>query len=247
MYKKPGWVFEMVWLQCNPELKGATYWDWTLLKWIEQQIESDSIIVIPGAFQADYIDEINRVLMDYKTGVVIITSDEEANFPLDKLKTNLKVYTQYYGHAPIPIGYAPNPPVPLKKTIPYFFAGQVTTPDRMILAQVMRGLDGELVETEGFAQGLKKDDYNAMMGAAKIVPCPGGPFSPDSFRLYEALEAGCTPVVNDEEFFTKLFGHFPFPCVKAWSELKDIEYKDYSGWWDNYKEELVNDLWMLQS
>ena len=29
-----------------------------------------------------------------------------------------------------------------------------------------------------------------------MIPCPSGPATPDSFRLWEALEAGCVPIAD---------------------------------------------------
>ena len=34
-----------------------------------------------------------------------------------------------------------------------------------------------------------------------FVPCPRGNSSPDTFRLYEALEAGSIPIVERDEYW----------------------------------------------
>lgn len=44
------------------------------------------------------------------------------------------------------------------------------------------------------ADGLKVDKYREMLDNSVFALCPPGQDSMDSFRLYEALEAGCIPV-----------------------------------------------------
>lgn len=232
----------MHYLQLNKQHPPTGYWDHTMLNELGL---SDNIVLIPGAYQVDYLNQLNDELEHLKPSLVIVTSDEEQRFPLAMLNSNCwSQYGDYNGFSGrvIPIGYAPDPPKPAAKTISYLFAGQVNTQDRRDLIRAMEYLDGEVLPSPGFSQGLKKAAYNLLISEAKIVPCPGGYHSPDSFRLYEALEAGCTPVVNDRKFFTKVFGEFPFPCVDDWQELADIKYVDYSDWWHDYKAKLAEEL-----
>ena len=242
----------MVYLQFNGNYPAEGYWDQYIVK---KLLNRDQVFVIPGAYQATSLDAINQRLDIEDYGVVIITSDEENNFPTEYIShPRMKVYTQYNnnGDKQIPIGSPPNPPVKLEKNLDYMYAGQVNTVDREQCADEIDKLKGFCLRSEGFSQGLDKDAYNEMMGHAKIVPCPGGHVSPDSFRLYEALEAGCTPVIHarHKEYFSFL-GDFPFPMVNDWSELGGIEYVDYSDWWKEYKKQLHDevdeDLSWLQS
>jgi hypothetical protein len=86
--------------------------------------------------------------------------------------------------------------------------------------------------------------------------CPSGVESPDNFRLYEALEAGCLPIVdafstNNQTpgFWRYLFGDdIPFPIVSYWDELPKLLpelLKDYPrnanrcfSWWQLKKREI---------
>jgi len=94
------------------------------------------------------------------------------------------------------------------------------------------------------------------MADTKVVPCPSGGDCPDTFRLYEALEAGCVPVVDSHAsrnlvpgFWDFLFpGGFPFPVVDTWAEFPDVlgelleDWVSWSNlvfsWWVNYKYDL---------
>ena len=64
-----------------------------------------------------------------------------------------------------------------------------------------------MMVTDGFAQGIDQSEYLDEMAVAKVAPCPPGPNTPDTFRLYEALEAGCVPVVEpDTRTFLARYG-----------------------------------------
>ena len=49
------------------------------------------------------------------------------------------------------------------------------------------------------------------------VLCPGGFVHPETFRLYETLEAGALPVLQSHRFWSLLFAHElpPFPFISG--------------------------------
>ena len=253
---------KVVWLT-----QGHSFWDMTLLQTLLEGYDGNRrIFVVPGAISDP--DEVNKAIeLDFQV-MVIVTSDEENKFDVSRLShPDLKVYVSYptrEKHSNVtgylPIGYAPGCKELVKeagigeKTLDWFFSGQVTNPHRRSCVEALQGTpNGELVATEGFAQGLEYSAYMKLMCKAKVIPCPAGPFSPDSFRLYEALEAGCIPIVQDRDFWTLLFGEVPFPVVSDWDNIQDLinHFKDRpdvanrcSAWWQLKKRELK---WILQS
>lgn len=242
----------MTYLQYNPDHPAEGMWDQAIIK---QLFNQECVFVIPGAYQSEYVDMINHRLAKEPYCVVIVSSDEEGKFPIEQLShPHMIVYTQYHdrGDRQIPIG-APFPAKPSEKTINYFYAGQVNSEERKDLEKVTSKLKGVFLYSEGFSQGYPRDMYNDLMSHTKIVPCPAGWIAPDSFRLYEALEAGCTPVIlsKHRDYFFSMFNGFPFPVVNGWSELRNVEYQDYSVWWKNQKlimkQSLKEDLEWLKS
>lgn len=247
---------------------GHTFWDQTIIDELLKDLpESDrKIVIIPGALQAEKVDEISMELEQYPKVLVIITSDEESLFPIDQLyHPDMKIYVMYPNKDKhqradyfLPIGPAPDYKMIERKTkdIEWFFAGQITHPARQEMAEVLKEYgDGVLKATDGFAKGYPHKDYYDTMSAAKIVPSPGGPCSPDSFRLYEALEAGAIPIPDNPEFWTMLYGEIPFPTVENWSQFPDKSnhFKDRfdvtldcMAWWMRKKwdirEQLMKDL-----
>lgn len=262
----------LIHLQLKPELVGATYWDQTLLIDLFKDTDKD-IVLVPGALQADLVDDISMELAQYPNPTVIITSDEEHQFPVEELyHPNMNLYVQMPDPARhkdigcFPLGYTPKTRKevtwngPIAKTLDWFFAGQVS-PQRQACVEVLRrlpmteitqDLNGKLITTSGFAQGLEYKEYMEYMCQAKVVLCPIGNVSPDSFRVYEALEAGAVPIVENREFWTMLFGEVPFPVLDNWEQLPGylvdtlnnypVINNHVQAWWQRKKRDLQ---WMI--
>jgi len=66
---------------------------------------------------------------------------------------------------------------------------------------------------------LSTQDYKKILEQSIFVPCPRGNSSPDTFRLYEAIEAGSIPIVERDDYWNDLFGEdHPFIQVSDWSK-----------------------------
>jgi hypothetical protein len=103
------------------------------------------------------------------------------------------------------------------------------------------------VPSPGFTQGLAHREYAALLASAEVVPCPAGPESVDSFRVWESLEAGCVPVVDgkrpgvaDRGLWGKVLGgRVPFPIVDEWTEFPPAlpDRVRVSAWWQGWKRQ----------
>jgi hypothetical protein len=106
---------------------------------------------------------------------------------------------------------------------------------------------------------LVTQDYKKILEQSIFIPCPRGNSSPDTFRLYEAIEAGSIPVVERDEYWENLFGKdHPIIQVSDWNKAaNDIialskesqwleEYSiKLSSWWNKHKAEIktkINDI-----
>ena len=89
-----------------------------------------------------------------------------------------------------------------------------------------------------------------ILSSTEFVPCPSGFVHPETYRLYEALECECIPIVeNAYKYYDRLFPGNPFLKVDKWIDAKFI-IKEWSGeqikkkqeecnmWWDLYKKQL---------
>lgn len=134
------------------------------------------------------------------------------------------------------------------------FMGDANKSSRKSMLQAVSGIGKSFVHlTSGFncADALPTERYREVMEESIIVPAPCGWQNLESFRAWEALEAGCIPIVERRprfDYFATLCGDYPFPCITDWSEAADILRKNMaeledlrqrcSVWWQSYKAEV---------
>ena len=88
----------------------------------------------------------------------------------------------------------------------------------------LRGLPhGFFYGCRGFARGLPIHSYQAKLLQCSFVLCPEGDRHLDTFRLYEALQSGCIPVLVDQRSMAAdLLGFVvPFPVFDNWLNALD--------------------------
>jgi len=90
-------------------------------------------------------------------------------------------------------------------------------------------------------------EMSEILTSTKFIPCPNGFFHPETYRLYEALECGCIPIVeNAYKYYDRLFPNNPFIKVDKWMDAKSIikscgndeikkKQKECKSWWTSYK------------
>jgi hypothetical protein len=113
------------------------------------------------------------------------------------------------------------------------FAGNIEKSSRRAMIDTLSSIDGGRVHgsnsngpwlLRGAAnptQPLAIADYAQLMEDTIFAPCPSGWQNLDSFRVCEALEAGCIPIVERRpsyDYFRHLFGDHPMIAVSAWNE-----------------------------
>jgi len=70
---------------------------------------------------------------------------------------------------------------------------------------------------------LKIKEYSDVINDSKFLLCPNGYFHPETYRLYEALECGSIPIVeNLYDYYDRLFPNNPLLKIKFWKEAKEI-------------------------
>jgi hypothetical protein len=240
-----------------------------------------AIVVLPGQHHASDIDQLNRDLSRFAWVLLFVLGDEESLFDVravvhPRIKfwiQSRRTVTSDPTNRFLPWGYPQNTKKDLKafrsekdycyKPWSWFFAGQITHIRRQQCVRELRQLtnaSGCLKETPGFTQGYPRDTYLKQMVGAKIAPCPAGVVTPDSFRVWEALEAGCLPVVDamsprpdvcaTQHWWNILLGQEPgFPIVGDWQEAQGIIERELRAWpesgnrafawWQKYKRELA--------
>ena len=99
-------------------------------------------------------------------------------------------------------------------------------------------------------QIIDVNEMSEILTSTQFIPCPNGFVHPETYRLYEALECGCIPIVeNAYKYYDRLFSNNPFIKIDRWVEAKPIikEWEDDQieqkreecrAWWSQYKNQL---------
>lgn len=247
---------------------------------VAETIYRGCVLMVPGRFWAGDADVriLNAVLDRMRWCLVIVTTDEETL--LDTRHLGIRERHEVWAMTPVPggapadrflgEGYASDTREALalmagaaERDVDVAFAGQVTHKRRSDAVAAIRAIPDhshKVVPTPGFAQGLSRDAYLHLLSRAKVAPAPGGPATPDSFRLYEALEAHCVPIADEfpalkgypPGYWDEVLPGHPFPVIREWKDLQkyvDAALSDWphsanvcAAWWMDQKRQLVADL-----
>jgi len=97
---------------------------------------------------------------------------------------------------------------------------------------------------------LDTNELNKILSTTNFIPCPNGFVHPETYRLYEALECQCIPIVeNTYKYYDRLFPNNPFLKIDKWNEAKLIienwtdeqikkKQEECNLWWKKYKEKI---------
>lgn len=208
-----------------------------------------AIVIINGRTHTKDADAINADIAKLRWVLFIDTGDEESVFPWRDIHHSLmrvwmmlpRMNVHDDTEFKLLNGYRPNTHDLLKsighvgRTFDYFFAGQVNHERRQQCFDVLKQFEpiytAKVVGTDGFGKEVVNyEQYLRDLATTKIAPCPSGIESPDNFRLYEALEAGCIPVVDafstknkSSGFWRYLLGNdIPFPIIEYWDAFPKI-------------------------
>lgn len=237
-------------------------------------VASGAVVVVPGRQNAQRSARVQAYIDHLDWVILIITGDEENEFPLESI-THPNMFKWCMTPNParnegidyLGSGYPPGmrefvAASNVERRLDWFFAGQDTHVRRHECIEELRGLPGgAMLPTEGFTQGLPQKEYWENLLTARVAPCPGGPVSPDSFRLYEALEAGCLPIADSrsgrsvthtENYWFRIFDEPGFIIIDDWENLSFVMGACLSGWhvqafraqehWLAYKQGLARRL-----
>lgn len=156
----------------------------------------------------------------------------------------------------IPLGYKSFDKVPKKKISEkkylWSYLGTIHHASRYDLNYQLRKVEPSFVKkTQAFgsADSLDSKSYYNILNDSIFTPIPIGFIHPETYRLFECLEIGCIPIVeNPKKFFDMLFPNNPFIKIELWKEAKIIiedfrnntqllekKREDCINWWDQTK------------
>lgn len=231
--------------------------------------DNGAVIVIPLYYTENYINELNIDISRLDWCIIICTANEFGSKAYQQIKhPNKKIWLQTPRHDDVAdrylgFGSPSNIEIINEKEIEndWIFLGQVNHKRRKdCIAKLMNLANGRVLQTAGFGQGYSNDEYLRLMYNTKIIPCPGGPETPDTFRVYEALELGCIPVIDmhagnyfyQGDYWKKVLGDHPLKTIDNWAqstkivrnELENYESRriEISKWYTLYKQSIEDNL-----
>lgn len=199
------------------------------------------VLVVPGRYYADRTAEISEAIARYSWVLGFRCGDEEDLLDTREIvHPNVRWWLQtphvardYNDARFLPLGYTPHfadlGAEPPEKSLDVFISAQASHKRRRECFVALAGTDRTAVieQTAGFIQGMAPQEYVAHMTAAKVAPCPSGAVSPDSFRVFEALEAHCVPIVDDispsydsRGYWERMFPGAPLPVLADYKDLR---------------------------
>ncbi len=120
-----------------------------------------------------------------------------------------------------------------------------------------------VMPSNGFAGGYNVGLYSAILEDSIFAPCPAGN-SPETIRLYDALEVGAIPISLKHDFLVSedalaAIGPVPFPIIESWEQLPSylVQMKntlsarpaeivklqaDCIAWWTRYKQAIASQI-----
>ena len=230
-------------------------------------------IVVPGRYWHRTTDQISEAIERYEWVLLVRVSDEEDLFDVGEvLHRNVRYWLQtpryrYVGDDTtryIGVGFPPHfndlPADPPEKKTAVFLSAQNTHERRHECFAALEGVEGGLIgPTAGFTKGWGPELYATFMTQARVAPAPSGAVSPDSFRLWEALEAHAVPIADAvspvdgaTDYWESVCPGAPFPVLTDYKDLagyvEDV-LKDWpatanrcAAYWMRYKRQLA--LWL---
>jgi hypothetical protein len=155
----------------------------------------------------------------------------------------------------LPLGYLNNKGgtgkviVSSQRPLDWSFAGAMDRNNRMeVIEQLKKRFVNHkvhLTPTWGSSANLEADKYVSMLNESRFVPCLDGFSNSESYRFYEALEAGCLPIIctDEKRSYENILCSVPLCSIKSWSDSIlydwDNKQKEILYAWANYKMNLA--------
>lgn len=220
----------------------------------------------PGNGYEEYLDKFRE--KNYKV-YLLQFSNEDLNHNCEYYKKATHVFRNYYDPAItlpnvtfIPLGfksgyYNKESSIPgvEGRNIDCTFIGQPKSDRYELISEVEKLSSAFIHKTNSWncSTAMSTEEVINVYKKTKYVPVPMGWVHPDSFRIMEALEWGCIPIIkkyNGVDYFQNIFPSHPLPVLANWTELPSvISLKDYSSlqeevraWYSLVREQLPQSI-----
>jgi hypothetical protein len=197
----------------------------------------DNSVVIDTVRWADYHDRYCAELVDKKYKYAVIDLSDEVRNSSTHSYTDAEFVLRNYCRPGledhvlhIPLGYntgftnvTDNPPAS-ERSNNWAFVGQRWDEIRERMRDCMMTVPRNKIHiAQDESARLTPAEMSKIYRDSIFVPAPRGWFIIDSFRVTEALEAGCIPIVESSDYWGELYGEVPpFIQINNWAQAPGI-------------------------
>ena len=235
-------------------------------KYIEnyKELENEDVLIIVDSNVEKKNNLYTKLKLICSKMYLIHLGDESGAYDLNNIYNNfnhvwrtfcLNRYFQNEHVSCLPIGYKSGTVLIKKKEERKYKWAFVGTPHKSsrhdLLFQLSDVKPSFSHKTSKFNEKIiEVKEMSEILSSTKFIPCPNGFVHPETYRLYEALECQCIPIVeNAYKYYDRLFPGNPFLKVDKWMDAKLIitEWKEKQIiskqeeckiWWRQQKEKI---------
>ena len=254
--------------------KNSDLWIYEILKKInysiidtEKKLEKGDVLIIIDSSPENKIEFYNKLKLVTSKIFLFHLGDESGIYDLSQIYKNCNFVwrtfcsNKYFNNNHIkciPIGYKSGVINKKKNERKYKWAFTGTphkTSRHDLLYQFSEIKPFFCHKTKKFDEKIiSVDEMSEVLSLTEFMPCPNGFFHPETYRLYEALECECIPIVeNAYKYYDRLYPDNPFIKINKWQEAKSIikswnsdqikkKQEECKNWWSAYKAELQETL-----
>jgi len=250
--------------------KNSDKWIYEILKKVkyniidnERDLKSDDILIIVDSSIENKIKKYNELKLICSKIFLFHLGDESGILDFSSIYKNCNFVwrafcsNKYFNNGQvkcIPIGYKSGISNKFTQSRKYKWAF-IGTPHKSsrhdLLYQFSDIKEFYSYKTEKFnLKPISVEEMSKILSSTEFIPCPNGFVHPETYRLYEALECNCIPIVeNAYKYYERLFPGNPFikvdkwveavPIMKGWSNEQIKSKRDECiNWWNKYKIEM---------
>jgi len=250
--------------------KNSDKWIYEILKKVkyttidnEKDLESDDILILVDSSIENKIKQYNELKLICSKIFLFHLGDESGIVDFSPVYKNCNYVwrtfcsNKYFNNKQIkciPIGYKSgitNKSVQNRKYKWAFIGTPHKSSRHDLLYQFSHINEFYSYKTEKFnLKPISVNEMSKILSSTEFLPCPNGFVHPETYRLYEALECGCIPIVeNSFKYYERLFPQNPFikvdkwieaaPIMKGWSNEQIMSKRNECiNWWNKYKIEM---------
>ena len=252
--------------------KNSNHWLYELLKKTdyniietESMIENDDTLIIVDSSIEGKNEFYSKLKLICSKIYLFHLGDETSSFDLSSIYNNCnyvwrtfcsKKYFENRKVQCIPIGYKSGVlNLKSKENIKKYKWAFIGTPHKSsrhdLIFQLSNIKPNFCYKTEQFDKKIMSiQEMNKILSSTQFVPCPNGFVHPETYRVYEALECDCIPIVESTyNYYERLFPNNPFIKIEKWVDAKSIvnewsnkqiltKKEECRIWWNEYKNNL---------